>query len=546
MNWIDKKYRDSLGQQQFSDSEKARGWAGMESILDKQMPVSFWQRRWVKFTGSVGLLMLIGLGSWLFWPEARPDAQWLPALENQSSQDVSESTPQSGLKSLSRDDEEAHSVAAENPAGQPAPSQVEAASQPNSPAANAVNSDESMVASNSLLSDKDENIKPATTPPAGGEVDTRKLTAAEPELVAGNVLAGSAPATRPESVVSAADHTANAAVGVDQERPAGQSFNGGNTVGGEGNQALSPAAVTVGNKESPSDYLQIEPRDVAEQLSLATTGSDKEIRLDSNTIAASTRSGYKLPDLENLRLSIRAFGGYNYVGKRLEHYNDEYSRYRSENEKAIYTFNQGWEVSYQISSQLFISSGFEYARYGEVLDYQMEQVDTAYLDGRYHHFSDLGGRIIQLDSVRIITGIYQGHWNYRAEYAYNDTAVEANNGQTEFAYLEIPLLLGYRFTRGRLKPYLQSGLSLGLPLHQRYRYLNDQLSGLESNENTGLKPPLQWNYKLRLGAEYTLAPHWSVQFDLNSSWQLKDMLEQSEARQRYYRIGAQLGLAYTF
>ncbi len=254
---------------------------------------------------------------------------------------------------------------------------------------------------------------------------------------------------------------------------------------------------------------------------------------------------FKLPTLAGRRFALSVYGGYSHVDKLLKSENPAHLAKRRQEEAPVWTTPTGIGIDYFLNSRFTFSMGIGYAEYGEMLDYQVRHIDTAFADGRYTNPRSFPN-IIAMDSIRIVDSIYVGHWNYNVIYETEDTAVAANNGRTSITYIEIPLTVGYRFGTGRVKPWLQSGISLGIPVATSYRYLNTRADGLESQGQLTDVVPLQWNYQLSLGVDCRITRHWSLRLQGLGSLQINSMLRNTEVEQRYYRLGGRLAIAYNF
>lgn len=247
------------------------------------------------------------------------------------------------------------------------------------------------------------------------------------------------------------------------------------------------------------------------------------------------------------RFSLSMWGGYTYTDKFLSASNFAYSDKRQAEEKAIWTTPTGVDLDYYLDGRWTLGIGFRWTEYGEDLQYSLVNRDTAWIDGRNNNPSNFSN-VIAVDSSRIITGINQGHWNYVVVSQSTDSAVLQNNGRTSWQYVEIPLMLGYRFGQGSLRPWIKSGVSFGIPINTTFRYLNPEATQLNdlSLTHSKLVAPLQYNYLLDVGLDCYITRNFSIRLNATSSIQLNSSLRQSAIKQRYYRLGLGLGIAYNF
>ena len=247
------------------------------------------------------------------------------------------------------------------------------------------------------------------------------------------------------------------------------------------------------------------------------------------------------------RFSLSLWGGYTYTDKFLSASNANYTDKRQAEEKAIWTTPTGVDLDYFLNGRWTLGLGLRWTEYGEDLQYDINHRDTAWIDGRHNDPSNFSN-VVAVDSARIITGINQGHWNYVVVTESVDSAVISNNGRTSWQYVEIPLMLGYRFGQGSFRPWIKSGVSFGIPISTNFRYLNPEATQLNdlSLTHSKLVAPLQYNYLLDVGVDCYLTRNFSIRLNATSSVQLNSSLRQSAIKQRYYRLGLGIGIAYNF
>ncbi len=246
------------------------------------------------------------------------------------------------------------------------------------------------------------------------------------------------------------------------------------------------------------------------------------------------------------RMAVSLWGGYTYVGKTIIGGTQEYLNLRKEKEEAVWTTPTGLTFDYYLTNKWTLSIGAGFSEYGEVLNYDYEFERTGYEDGRVGSYRNYNN-VRRLDSVRVITGMFQGHWDYYFDYTDVDTAIRNNNGPTSFSYVELPVMLGYRFGNLRLKPWVQMGVSVGIPYSQNFRYMSPSLDGLQTPEATRASAAdIQFNGVMTLGVDYYLTRHISIRANIMGSYQLTPAFKFEGIEQRYYRVGGTVGVAYNF
>ncbi len=259
--------------------------------------------------------------------------------------------------------------------------------------------------------------------------------------------------------------------------------------------------------------------------------------------------------LSGKRFSITLWGGYSQVQKQLQADDKAYLALR-QNEQPLNTTPTGLDLDYYITPNFTFGTGINWAEYGEEVNYDWTNTvitpfqvrDTAFVDGRYGNPRSFPG-LISIDSTRIIDSINVGHWNYEVIYelTQNDTSQESERlkATNSWQYVEIPLTLGYRFGKGFVRPWLKTGISIGLPIRVSYNYplqSGDQFNLGETEDQA----PILYHYLLSIGVDIYITRNWSLRLSGFGSRQINSAIEQQGIRQRYERLGAIFGLTYNF
>lgn len=318
---------------------------------------------------------------------------------------------------------------------------------------------------------------------------------------------------------------------------------------GEAEESLTQAVISETEGEKlDSSAVEVESTEQEEDaISKAknTVTSNKLLNLafaDVEGTAPKDYSAYKL--LSSKRMSISPWFGVAFVGKTVKGGSAEYLALRQEKEEGVWTTPGGLSFDYYLTSKLTLSIGAGFSEYGEVLKYDYEFSRDAYIDGRVESLSNYENITSPIDSVRVIDGINQGHWTYSFTYGDSDTAVQGNNGKTSWSYIEVPILIGYRLGNGRLKPWGQMGVSLGIPYNQTFRYASPifdgpQLQSVQQSQSAAAN--LQWSGVLQAGVDYYINPRISLRANFIGSYQINAAYKFEGIEQRYYRLGMTIG-----
>ena len=587
MNWIDDKYKDKLGNKKFPDSLKKAGWAKAEELLDKEMPV----KRGGFFNFKYILVFVLGLSIpmviWYFNNgEQTVDDKPLNVITNNMDEvshgnNVKETgtstVAEQGKKESdnvvsteqfnTQSDKNSHKgtisgVTEENAnasEGNVIEENTTVVAQDNRIISSELQKNNSgdknqtvvynndLNAANSLLPDNDQDAdhieknskddpkefnaskdldsKPDTQDHGGALNEDLSKDADDPNSMSGRATA------KQETTLDKPEQNTS-----DKSDESSLDKGTGNSTQEETNNSSKP--------DESKDDIGALPANSSGPLKSKSRVKNHLAFLELSDDLVTSGDGYQLFSRERFSLSLWA--GYSYVDKFLTASNRAYVDKRTAEENVIRTIPTGVDLDYFINKNWTFGTGIGWSEYGEDLNYNLSRRDTAWIDGRWQSPSNFNG-VVQVDSTRIIDSIFVGHWNYRVIHDTKDSNALANNGRTSWQYIEIPFTVGYRFGRGRLKPWLKTGISVGIPVATSYRYLNLQATDLNSEGlNNTLTAPVQYSYLVDLGLDTYLSRNISVRLSGFGSLQLNSSLRQDAIKQRYYRIGMRIGVAYNF
>lgn len=583
MNWIDDKYKETLGNKKFPSNLKEAGWEKAQALLDKEFPVAKAAGGFIagKYIMVAVALLIIPAAIWYFnsptvlpaVSDSKPNEQVQPSPTNDPTNSMStiESENKNTEKSTKNDPSFNDGL---NPNLVEDVVSNEALN--NDPP---VNSDNQKSNDQKLISETDDGFVANPSEPKDVETEDRgieKVVDSNSEGgISGNDQIPKPNSTEPKETL---------------DEPSGEE-----TPNEDGDGMTDGKISPSGEKDKPADEKTEEPDFKDENLKekkpenegdfkgqpnpdqnenegviddSTSTNEDNDKIMDNENPIPDLAPPYKakrkdhlafanIPDLPSVgdyqlfsreRFSISLWGGYSYIDKFLTADNQSYLDKRQNEEKAIWASSSGFKIDYFLDNRWTFGFGLGWAEYGEELNYGISQRDTSKIDGRNSSPSNFSN-IIDVDSMRIITGINQGHWNYTIVTEDSDSAVQLNNGKTSWQYLEIPFTVGYRFGKGRIKPWLKTGVSFGIPVNTNFRYLNAEATNLSDVRLTNSEwvAPIQYNYLFEAGLDCFITRNFSVRVNATSSFQLNSSFQQySDVRQQYYRLGMSIGLAYNF
>ncbi|MGB0176075.1 MAG: outer membrane beta-barrel protein [Owenweeksia sp.] len=550
MSWIDKKYKEEFGEQNFPENLKQKGWAGMEKMLDSQMPVSGGGRAgqlWKSIMVFIIALILLVPAVWYFGfyessdipsePISNDEAITAPQTEENAAYTTGTETPSGALDAV----DEASSggvMDQEVLAGDNRQENKTAESTGSS-----LKSNVPVVSGRKAGNQHD--------PVASGNADNNTRITREPANEGKPSGEGTFAQNDLSTTISPREQ------GVDDLSVASDEEAVEDPVTDPETQATSEPVVmtneTPGN-EQPDEKGSSEENTVqAQEASTTAVAEESEkVSLKMTHLAfpdvigekfISPQEDEKIDFFSRERFSVSLWGGYAYTGKLLEANNPEYLSKRSAEENPVWSIPTGVNLDYFLNSNWTFGLGIRWAEYGEDVQYDLSRRDTAIVDGRYSSVNEFPN-IVSVDSMRVIDGMFQGHWEYTVVYDSRDTTAESYNGRTTWRYIEVPVTIGYRFGSGRLKPWIRGGVSFGVPVQTSFRYINPQ--AIYELQNKQQEAPLQYNGILNLGVDYYLARNFSLRLNGFGLIQLNPSLIQQGVRQRYYQVGVSLGAAYNF
>ncbi len=214
----------------------------------------------------------------------------------------------------------------------------------------------------------------------------------------------------------------------------------------------------------------------------------------------------------------------------------DYINYRNNNETPSLSFSVGMDVQLNIKNW-YIQTGLAYSRFSNYRNYNHTFLAYDSLSSYYSNDTTWGwlydppeiGKpvVIGIDTVWVPV--------------YNDL----NEGKNEWNYLEIPLLVGYKFNKSRFSFDVATGFSYGLLLNASGNVpsLSHENMFTELSEMNNLMNRNQFNYILQLGLSYHLTPEWSIMAKPFYKQNLRSIFNDTyPIDQRFSSFGIKFGL----
>jgi hypothetical protein len=244
----------------------------------------------------------------------------------------------------------------------------------------------------------------------------------------------------------------------------------------------------------------------------------------------------KKSDFKNVSLSL--YGGCSYVDKTFDTKNEHYNAFRLHNEAPITSIALGAEVSYRFK-RLFIQSGFNYAQFGENVNFEIFNVTET--------------KSIKIPVIVPIDTFIDNHyyvigWDTTGWNDFQDTTLVLTNyiKNNRFDYIEIPLLFGYQFGKKRILLEIAAGPSFGFLVNARGVILNTKENNVYEIISKNDYPMNKniFNFVFRLKLAYRLNEDWDIFIQPNIKYNLNSVFSKDfPVIQKYNSSGINLGVS---
>jgi hypothetical protein len=274
-----------------------------------------------------------------------------------------------------------------------------------------------------------------------------------------------------------------------------------------------------------------------------------------------------LPSLENtgsttkLEFTLELYTEPSYTGQKLGSRtpnSDAYFNYRKENENSFLGINWGLEGRVA-RKNIFAQSGIRSAVFGSNASYPFSSttVDTSrsHLEIKlnYQWIFDTTWVWIQDSNILIQVPVLDSSLLIRYDSAWislSDTSYSKRNdkSQLRYRYVEIPLLVGYRFGKGKLETQFSGGVALGFLSGIKGNIATSDFSSTmpANRQNIPFNRPLL-SLLLRIGCTYQLNHNFGIFSRAAFRYTPRPVFGTSyPLYQRYYSAGLQFGIRFRF
>jgi len=239
------------------------------------------------------------------------------------------------------------------------------------------------------------------------------------------------------------------------------------------------------------------------------------------------------------RFSISIEVGYNFSMEQItsNSYYDNFKNYRINNESPIITPTYGLRFNYQYKNWVF-SSGLDYVTVGEEINYGINEI-VIDPDGGYYDIDTLTLYIVGTDNnlIPMIIG-YEKTWVDE----YKELNYEVNN-YNKYSYIEIPVTVGYKYSRQRFSVTTILGVSFGYLYHASGKIpINQPNSFVDLNKNSRYLNRTVSNLNLALSFEYSLTPNYGIYVKTDYKQSLNSAFKEYPLTVKYRNVGVKIGI----
>lgn len=213
-------------------------------------------------------------------------------------------------------------------------------------------------------------------------------------------------------------------------------------------------------------------------------------------------------------------------------------------EGALITYESGLSAEYTVNDTWQFETGVYYSRIGQKKE--ALSIKNKDLNNRNYQLSTSAGKVdgnkLPNDVSTQIRDTYSTSNKPSDEYQTN-TSIDSKLFQ-KFDYLEIPLIVKYKFYDRKVKLNIVSGLMAGMMIdNTNYFYSNDQKYNLGNTKN--LREML-YSTVMGVGMQYDISRKLSINLEPRFKYALHSINSSQEYNYRPYSLGIHSGVSFSF
>lgn len=222
--------------------------------------------------------------------------------------------------------------------------------------------------------------------------------------------------------------------------------------------------------------------------------------------------------------------------------NSEYDLFRKNNESSALSWSYGADIQCNFNNW-FIEFGLNYTAYKnkKKYDYQYQILDS---ESSYFTYDTNWVWIYDPPNLEypVMVGIDTTWVPVYNEYQVFD------NGFNEWKFLEVPIMVGYKYDKNLFNFEVSTGVSFGFLLSQKGAVPSyPDGHGMVELKNSGAGNNVSYNFLLKVGVSYNLSRDWSIMAQPYFKKKLNSLyIDEGAVDQRFTVFGIDLGLKYSF
>ena len=245
----------------------------------------------------------------------------------------------------------------------------------------------------------------------------------------------------------------------------------------------------------------------------------------------------------DLGLSLAINAGPSFVFRNFNSETQNTKRTNEERNKTAWNLNL--ELYKTFENNIILETGINITNYGEKIDYT--SISETYKDTTYQtevlNYLNLNiskvGQSLLYDTSAIL---YYDTTLVIKDSIFENTAVQKANGKTNFTYIEIPVLFGYRIINTKKwRLSATTGFSAGFLVGSKGNYVNTK-----NKLNPATNQKVIFNYLLAAQLNYNIYKNLNLSLAPNFKYSINNLSTYSATKKRYISFGINAGIMLDF
>jgi len=270
----------------------------------------------------------------------------------------------------------------------------------------------------------------------------------------------------------------------------------------------------------------------------------EEVLLEDSLISKTTEKNKKETEpKKNLGLSLAVSAGPSFVFRNYNSTSQNEKRATEESYKI--TWNANLELYNTFANKIILGTGIQATNYGEKINYSSTAIlskDTSFALRERNGFDVKIVKSNNTFSFDTTLGTYVDTIFSIIDRETFDSAVTKANSSTNFTYLEIPVLIGYKILdTKKFDINATTGVSLGFLIKEKGQYISTENALMAAQNNK-----LSFNFLLNAQLNYLVAKNINVMLSPQFKYNLNNQSIFADTKKRYFVFGINAGVVVEF